>query len=257
MFKICFAIVGRAVLAAMLIALAASGTADAQTRLKIVGGAGGGAFTAICPVGKLLWGFELRVADDVDALAPVCARALGPSALSEEEVLTPAHGGDGGRPLRITCPLGKPVVVGMKVEAEGRDTVIVNNIALICGLVTDGDRQAATFASARFDGPANDNDGLFQHFSIAYEGSDTCPPGEVAIGVHGRSGIWLDAVGLICGPSPIRNKTVVTSIGRVNTGPPTKPGKKRTICQAADDAEIRKSPAAPNLRAQCTASRNR
>ncbi len=49
--------------------------------------------------------------------------------------------------------------------------------------------------------------------------------------------------------------TIVTSIGKVNTGTPSTTPTHRTICEAARDARARNSPAAPNLEAQCRASR--
>lgn len=49
--------------------------------------------------------------------------------------------------------------------------------------------------------------------------------------------------------------TVVSSIGKVNIGTPSTPPAHRTICEAARDARARNSPAAPNLEAQCRASR--
>jgi hypothetical protein len=37
-------------------------------------------------------------------------------------------------------------------------------------------------------------------FNILGTASQKCPAFEVATGIHGRSGIYVDALGLICGP---------------------------------------------------------
>jgi hypothetical protein len=74
-----------------------------------------------------------------------------------------------------------------------------------------------------FDGPVNDYPGRYS--------TQRCPEGLVAVGIHGRSGVWLDAVGLICGapqfsPSPqsgpwsevLPPPVPVKALGRVRVG---------------------------------------
>ncbi len=41
--------------------------------LAPIGGSGGGGFDARCPKGELLSGFDVRAADDVDSIAPLCS----------------------------------------------------------------------------------------------------------------------------------------------------------------------------------------
>jgi hypothetical protein len=82
-------------------------------------------------------------------------------------------------------------------------------------------------------------------------GAEGCPENQVAVGVHGRSGRWLDAVGLICA-EPRIDATHVKTLGRVVTDKPSAPHPAGwTICDSARDARSRNSPAAPNLEAQC------
>ncbi|MEP6634546.1 MAG: hypothetical protein ABJA62_10090 [Luteimonas sp.] len=277
----------RAALAAATLAIAFVGNAAcADAYLNTIGGGGGGQFKAHCPGNELLAGFELRTGDDVDAIRPLCVIVYGPHRVSaipftngngfivhivdaNREVLgnySPAegdwiepesgwNGGLGGGITNIVCPGDKPIVTGMFVAAEGVDTVIVNNIHLFCGEATTT-QVASDFPAAVFDAPAYKASdavlGIGSGGSQPYRDNNTqhCPGGQVAVGVHGRSGKWLDAIGLICGAPPPPGK----SIGRVDTGkPPPEHPAGWTICDAARDARGRNSPAAPNLEAQCAA----
>src|SRR5688500_5846553 len=67
----------RALVAAAFVA-AFAGNACADEQLDPSGGPGGGGFQARCAGSELLAGFELRAADDVDALRPLCVTANGP-----------------------------------------------------------------------------------------------------------------------------------------------------------------------------------
>jgi hypothetical protein len=79
-------------------------------------------------------------------------------------------------------------------------------------------------------------------------GRQFCPPGRVAVGLRGRSGIWLDGMGLVCG-----EPTTYLTLGRVNTGSAPS-GPPMSLCDRARDALARNSPAAPNLVEQCRKS---
>src|SRR5258708_34996308 len=98
-----------------------------------------------------------------------------------------------------------------------------------------------------------------------------CIAGLVAVGSSGRSGVWLDAVGLICGAptltpggsgnsentgttSSALTREPVKAIGRVKLEGPSGPsGPPRPICDLAREARERNSPAAPGLEAKCRA----
>lgn len=240
------AIAGLGIACVLCLALAPL-PARAEDTLRAIGGPGGGAFTARCPEGQLLTGFELRTGDDVDAVRPMCVSALGGAATS---AASPSdwHGGNGGSPRYVLCPARiAPIVTGMKIAAEGVDTVIVNTITLSCGS-PDGTAEPRTFDEASFDGPAYRGD-FGGKYSEHLEFSESCPRGQMVIGAHGRSGRWLDALGLICG----QPQSFVSAIGRV--GPSSPSPAPRPICEAARDARARSSPVAADLEAQCAASK--
>jgi len=250
-----------AVLAATMLAAALAGNARADEYLAPIGGPGGGGFHALCPDGQLLIGFDLRAADDVDAMRPVCATAYGFNRVGDVWQ-GDWHGGTGGRFEAAICPGDRPIVYGLSVGAEGVDTIIVNAFSLECGLAAEiqPPKQDPNRIDAGFHGPSympGSATRIWLGYGIGGGGKratgvydrQRCPMGQVAVGVHGRSGIWLDAIGLICGAP-----RVVASIGRINTGEPSKPRPAGwTICDGARDARARNSPAAPNLEAQCRA----
>ena len=233
--------------AALVVAVVAGAAphAHADVYLDPMGGAGGGAFQEHCPAGELLAGFELRAADDVDAIRPLCVSARGPR---ETSAASPSswHGGNGGSSSYLICPRSTPIVTGMRVIAQGEKTIVVNNIHLNCGLAADT-QAANNSVAASFDAPPHRSEGLIAHFASETDESQHCPAGQVAVGMNGRSGTWLDAMGLICG-----EPQMAKSLGRVPMGAPAQPHAAGwTICDSARDARTRNSPAAPDLEAQC------
>jgi hypothetical protein len=253
---------------------------SAQAFLPPLGGGGGGQFIANCPAGQNLTGFELRAADDVDAIRPVCVTAYSPRNSSAPSLTTDSgliyspglprydsaarlapgwYGGTGGKIVPLLCPEDSPIVIGMDVWSEGVTTIVVNNIHLFCGKAAAA-QSHTELPSAVFDAPSYQiSCGLTcgDDATRFYE-SQFCPDGQVAIGVHGRSGKWLDAMGLICGSARISpNTNGVNTLGKQGhfgmLGRPLGPQPPRSVCEAAQDARARTSPAAPNLEAQCRA----
>lgn len=249
----------------VLAAVSVAANVRADEYLAVIGGPGGGQFEARCPDGELLIGFEVRGADDVDAIRPFCAPAFGPREVG------PAsqggwHGGTGGRLKTALCPADRPIVLGLVIDAEGVDTIIVNTLLLDCGLAADTQvaKQDPSRYDAGFIGPHYLPSQTRFGFGFGSEGTwasglhdqQRCPVGQVAVGVHGRSGIWLDAIGLMCGAPRLQPKrTTVSSIGKHVGGAPATGGPPMSICERARDARARNSPAAPNLEAQCAASK--
>ncbi len=230
----------------VVLVVALSGNAWADEYLDPIGGPGGGQFQAHCSANQFLAGFELRAADDVDAIRPLCVTVYGPretSAASSSDW----HGGIGGASAYLVCPRYTPIVTGLYVNAEGADTIVVNNIHLFCGMAA-GPQTASDVSAADFDAPNYTPTGYLASPTGSYHASQQCPVGQVAVGMHGRSGIWVDAIGLICGAPLEPGKT----LGRVKTSTPSSPHPSGwTICDSARDARARNSPKAPDLEAMC------
>jgi hypothetical protein len=154
--------------AAWIACIAMSGSAHADSVLSVIGGAGGGGFSARCPGDERLIGISVRRGDDLDANG-----SRDPHVAARDS----QHGGDGGRADNIVCAAKNPVVVGLWVTFEGGDRRYVNDVGLSCGSPAGR--------------PAGSSPG-----GIA--GMQYCPTGQVGAGLHGRSGAMVDALGLIC-----------------------------------------------------------
>ena len=164
--------------------------------------------------------------------------------------------------------------------------MVVNEIRLFCGTAWSELFQLGDPAAV-FKGP----DWKSAHnFGGAFAGEDDqtqrCPDGEVAVGIHGRTGVWVDAIGLICdslgrgrGFAEVKRRPPPVPLGRIQpVAAPLSPvplGRKQPtapqgpspfernnvplsvilapppICQSAESARSRNSPAAIGLERQC------
>ncbi len=153
-----------------------------------VGGAGGGAFRLSCPSGMAMVGLQARHGEWIDALAPICAiwvrgnRTLG----SIEE--QPGTGGTGGASGWARCAGRTGVVVGLWAWTM-TDRPFVGRIALECGHYDQPERVANKNGRGA--------DGLGQTFN-GKRFELRCGRSEVAVGIYGRSGAFIDRVGLLC-----------------------------------------------------------
>ncbi len=239
--------------------------------LPPIGGGGGGEFFARCPQGQLLTGVELRAGDDIDAIRPICVAAYGPQSVAYR---TPYPSTLPGANRQLACtdyrpykyPVA-PVVIGMYIRSEG-STETVNNIHLVCGLAaSDQSNPGQTLYPGynvsnppivRFDAPAGDHPGR--------DGEQYCPNDLVAVGIQGRAGARLDAVGLLCGTPELTPEPTTSlggpwfpqppvALGRVQSTTPAPPlktmGGEPPICARARDARARNSPATSSLETQC------
>jgi len=253
--------------------------AHAQEFLPPTGGGGGEQFVAMCPAGQNLTGLELRAGTDVDAVRPVCVMSYGPDEISAPvltsgsglmpegvgilgvfKVVPGWYGGPGGGIVRVLCPATTPIVIRMDVAAEAAPTMVVNNVHLFCGHAATTQTPAAN-PSAIFDArnewvlAGQLASGTTSVTTDAEYGSQRCPRGQVGIGVHGRSGKYLDAIGLICHAPRLTNRPGPPAIkagGRVNLDGPS--GPPIPICETARLARERNSPAAAGLEERCQRS---
>ena len=227
--------------AAGLLALVATGGVCAESSRGLMGGGGGSLFRARCPADQLLAGFEVRTGDDIDAIRPLCVSAYGPTAISSV-LLTggllerrpwspdrlvpgsttnnePWHGGGGGRLNHVLCPLERPIVSGLRTLAGGENTIVIFNIALFCDRANGDVPQASMSVIFDAQGIQRENRSKAVRKHNQRDQSQGCPNGQVAVGIEGRSGIWLDALGLICSEptivaAPATPSPPVASIGK-------------------------------------------
>ena len=183
-----------------------------------VGGPGGGSFKAPCPTDKFLIGVNAKTGAVVDQISIVCGSVSDNGAVVSEPPTTthPTYGGAGGSPtIKSTCA-NDEVIHGLGiVPGQMPPHTVVRLIIFDC---------VATRSSARH----NLDIGSAPFFPNA-ENSQPCPAGQAATGIHGRSGSYLDAVAIDCGPLP----------AALTTGPGTGPVNPPTAdpCAAAPNAD--------------------
>ncbi len=176
----------------------ALGSVSADSVLPALGLAGKGApFTARCAAEQQVVGFGLRSGDDVNSLWPLCATALGAGRVGQAVAVPTAGGSARGMNVgRLNCTQVRPIVLGVTVVSEvspgTSGNPAVNAIEIFCGAAGAGQSGRGDYPDARFEAP------IFPGGSQKRE-SQTCPPGLVAVGIHGHAGWWLEKVGLICG----------------------------------------------------------
>ena len=210
-------------LSAAMLFLVVSAQAQTDAKLESIGGPGGGQFVARCPQGQFLTGVDLRYGDDVDAIKIICVAAYGPADVGPPVTGGEVFGGSGGGQVeKIVCPKENPVVTGMYVNAWGEDTLVVGSIGLYCGVAatTQVLRDMDILHSGNHTGGAS----ITSREPKRANGTQRCPTSLVAVGINGRSGIWLDAVGLICGvpsltPKPAALQPPVKAVGRIKLPP--------------------------------------
>lgn len=186
---------GRWVLAAVL-AVGVTGVARGQERFtQPVGGSGGGPYALRCPPGRVLTGLTGRTGVWLDRIGPLCSGG----------VQAGTTGGNGGRPNFAACPRGMRVtsIAAATVRSKGRQ---VAQVTLGCG---GGGRSVAVELPTDYapEGMPTVVDfainpvGVLAAVTLKSRqlgGVMQCQTGERIVGLHGRSGAWIDALGAIC-----------------------------------------------------------
>ncbi len=178
-------------IAAAVSMLLAAASANA-TVLQSKGGMGGVPFATVCPHGQYVVGFAARAGAWVDGVAPVCAPYLpAPGIFSGGQPAT-FHGGAGGAAQTQLCSSGTVVVrLMLGIINDDLTEKYIDYITFECAGV---EQQAGTETHCVATGEA----------CLERDRIVACPNGEVATGINGRSGEFLDAIGLMCGPAPRR-----------------------------------------------------
>jgi hypothetical protein len=207
--------VGNLVLAVALVLAGAFSRAAARDT-GLTGGPGGGAFRDQCGPGQFLAGVSVRSGSWLDAVVPFCATFNASTGLlGAPGFPMNRHGGSGGGAGGPTTCNNKQYVTGMMFgyiqdSKTGRPKYIAS-IQLDCAPIRAGD------GSGR---PKIGAGGTQAH------GGFTCGDNQAVIGMVGRSGAYVDALGLICGPRP------VASGPRPPPPAPPGPGPKPDAIQA-------------------------
>jgi hypothetical protein len=169
--------------------------------LPIQGGPGGSYFRSECGAGQWVIGVTIRHGLWVDAMRLICAGYSSISRVVPDFDLD-FQGQQGGSltPATVICS-NDTYVTGIKFGTtwDGNDPKYVDYVEVTCAsvVVFSGTPPFAVYGLIGTSTCLDTGEGCSnQPFSLS------CDLGDAATGFHGRSGIYVDALGLICGPSP-------------------------------------------------------
>lgn len=196
---------------ALFVLLAAPCVAN-TTELPEQGGNGGERFRSECAPGSFLIGMQARHGDWIDQVRPVCATVDENMVRGPGVPLADLFGGQGGDSFSATqCEDGLGMA-GMSVSmitdpGFGRNTGVVHSIRWSChSVIPPYAAPEARYGVRSIQANTRRNsDILFdetsdsRYFHLDFH---ECPPGELAVGIWGHAGVFVDAIGLICGPGP-------------------------------------------------------
>ena len=187
--------------------------------LPIQGGQGGSYFRSECGAGQWVIGVMIRHGLWVDAIKLICAPYSSISRVPPNSWLD-FQGQQGGslNPHTEICS-GDTYVTGIKFGTtwDGDDPKYVDYVELTCAsiLVMTGTPPFAVYGLIGTNVCLDTGEGCSNKpFSLS------CDLGDAATGFHGRSGIYVDALGLICGPSPALVAATAQAPAGTGTTPP-------------------------------------
>jgi hypothetical protein len=184
-------------------------TSAMATDTPIIGGSGGNYFRTTCAAGSYLVGLKGYTGKWIDRIAHICAPWLPVKQAFESALL---HGqflgtSPGGSFEQQTCRRDHAIVSWTFWNTVGDDNKrkFVSSIEGTCRRVIP---PLATHGLQFGDPETQKRLGYGGWGLVAIhgrpDGKSECPAGELAIGFHGRAGLFLDALGLICGPAPTK-----------------------------------------------------
>jgi hypothetical protein len=197
------------------------------TDRPVYGGLGGNYFRAECPKGSYLVGLAGRAGEWVDRIAPVCAPWLRGSqtfgAQSVGQFFGTSMGGQERHESCLGSGINKRAIQSWWIHLLRSDNHFVQFVQVYCTSLTS---PVSADSGHRLDfgskpdsveemvtgGPFNSQP-PFQ----------ACPAGEVAVGFGVRAGLFVDALGLICGPLPAKLSAPVKKVipgARAPVSPP-------------------------------------
>jgi uncharacterized protein YkwD len=186
---------------ALICLLAMIPYAFAATEFMPVGSPGGGVFRNECPLGQFVIGARYRAGYWLDQISITCA-PVDAAGMTGPQWHGATFGGNGGGPNEKSCPPGSIIQRGMVgLHPDG----YVHFIDVVCRSTTSN-----AFGAGFRIGPEAPFFGNFYNF---------CPDGEAVIGIQGRAGLFVDAIGLICG-----------AFAQVTPPPPPRPEPRPEAC---------------------------
>jgi len=179
-----------------LLTAAIEGNTQQISRTGLVGTTGGGPFESACPWGSVLTGLRARAGSWTDAVAPICSRWVARTRTLGELPALPFQGGTGGEEVFQRCNGPSGVVVGFEAWHGDNHDVSVSHLSIHCGEYERPYLKPGFLGGSKVAiGNSQTGDGETRECGKFGEN-------QVAAGIYGRSGAYLDAIGLACVATP-------------------------------------------------------
>lgn len=215
----------------------------AETVHEPWGGKGGDYFREDCPKGSYLVGVDGRYGGWVDRISPVCAAWMWTQKTFGPPTVGPFHGGRGGGQKQILCwgfGINNRAVQSWTIWHNRSDDHFVNFIHATCASLAPpnasgkwGFGKFPDLPRTEVIGPPPLMGGYdFPEFLVKSD-PQVCPPGELGVGIHGRAGKFIDAIGLICGPMPVNPGAPATKMNPLAVAPKTAATKVNPLAMAS------------------------
>jgi len=158
------------------------------------GGPGGAPGRWQCPQGYYINGLSGRVGQWTDSIWPSCLRwpVVGQSIdRFDGQSFGTSKGGHDSSTGCSGGTTGYTVVGAIRFMVTRGDNRFVQDISLLCRTMPPHVAGTGGLLKLAYDPHSGDSDGPYYA---------SCPAGEVAVGLTARSGLFVDALGLICAP---------------------------------------------------------
>lgn len=144
-------------------------------------------FREECPPGQFMVGARYRSGNWMDQIAIICA-PVDATGMTGPQWNGPPIGGNGGSPNAKSCPPGSIIDFAGILPHSGNRFVHMMDMSCI-----------STTSTSRF--PLMNVGAPSSVFPEIYQ---QCPTGEAVIGIKGSAGLFVDAIGMICGAFTLR-----------------------------------------------------
>ena len=172
---------------------------------EVIGGPGGGPYSLVCPNNTFLVGFYAKAGAWVDSLGLLCAAYVPATGKMQTSTRGPSTGGPGGSPQEAYCYPGEGMTgIGVAfTRGGGLERQYTNTVDVFCPTPNP----SRCISSGEGCGqPASHGSGPDVGHVVNYPYDKLmCPSNERATGIQGKSGTYVDSLGLICGPLPARD----------------------------------------------------
>jgi hypothetical protein len=210
---------------AVLVTVAAASTIGTAQPVDLPsqGGSGGVPFRFECAAGEYLIGLGGRGVSWMDSIYPFCAEQVPGEMTLIGMRPGDVFGGSGGRSIAPRlCHSKGSAVVEMRLGTPRRENSLI--IRDDPEFVTDLYFRCATLEPPHARTGIEEQVLSGDHWIRGVKGRavirrppTACPPGQLAVGIHGRAGEYVDSLGLICGPAPkaVAAADVAARAGRI------------------------------------------